>query len=463
MSVTLRPTSRPLGRQPFRPGQWQGAKIGTKHTTYIQNNFFGSGYGTGFNYGSYSNYGSYCNHDDGGMSKGMKWMLGLGVGTTLLGGILKLFGVGGKDEAGAVQEEPNQPEIKQEAPNNDKVVKKANTEVETPETVAEEITSGKPEEKTDTGFNWNDLSNMVCRDASGKTQNISGSFNITQAGAEGEPPKEFTITDSSTGTPHTYTFELTGKSSDGKPVYTCKSMNGQTAQANQYTLEMNDGKPELVQYSNQDNYSTGLKFGSIASGTETKSAVATNTNPTATKEKPDETTDNEKIYDGGVLPEVVVTPKPDGTKIGKQVADDLVGYTNDAEKERIINNVSNNIDSTNIVDFLQSYKDNKGLGDNIIRQINTEYGWTNQEKVEAQKQILSSLLEKANEAGVKLSSNEQAYCDKFLNMNADTTKLGNNAADQLDKIINKLLEELKPKPGSYGGGEGGGGGAGSTF
>ncbi len=264
MSVTLRPTSRPLGRQPFRPGQWQGAKIGTKHTTYIQNNFFGSGYGTGFNYGSYSNYGSYCNHDDGGMSKGMKWMLGLGVGTTLLGGILKLFGVGGKDEAGAVQEEPNQPEIKQEAPNNDKVVKKANTEVETPETVAEEITSGKPEEKTDTGFNWNDLSNMVCRDASGKTQNISGSFNITQAGAEGEPPQEFTITDTSSGTPHTYTYELTGKSSDGKPIYTCKSMNGMTAQANKYTLEMNDGKPELVQYSNQDNYSTGLKFGSIS-------------------------------------------------------------------------------------------------------------------------------------------------------------------------------------------------------
>lgn len=460
MSVRLTAsTMRPLNRQPFRPGQWQGVKLGSRNTTYIQNNFFGSSYGTGFNYGNYSNYGTYCNHDDGGMSKGMKWMLGIGLGTSLLGGILKLFGVGGKEETGAVESEPSSPQppttpTEQESPR---------LEEQKPSSQPEVKPQGDDDGKEEAAFNWNTLSNMICRDASGKTQNIAGSFNITQAGAEGEPPQEFTITDTSSGTPHTYTYELTGKSSDGKPIYTCKSMNGMTAQANAYTLEMNDGKPELVQYDGQDNYSTGLKFGSIASGTETKSAVATNTNPTATKEKPDETTDNEKIYDGGVLPEVVVTPKPDGTKIGKQVADDLVGYTNDAEKERIINNVSNNIDSTNIVDFLQSYKDNKGLGDNIIRQINTEYGWTNQEKVEAQKQILSSLLEKANEAGVKLSSNEQAYCDKFLNMNADTTKLGNNAADQLDKIINKLLEELKPKPGSYGGGEGGGGGAGSTF
>lgn len=456
MSVTLRPLNRPLNRQPFRPGQWQGARIGTKHTTYIQNNFFGSSYG---NYSNYGTYGGYCNHDSG-MSKGMKWMLGLGLGTTLLGGILKMFGVGGKDEAGAVDDKSDEPTKPLGDNDNDQKLKEEKPQGETVEVKPQ----GDEDVKEKAGFKWNDLSNMICRDASGKTQNISGSFSITQAGAEGEPPQQFTITDSSSGTPHTYTYELTGKSSDGKPVYTCKSMNGQAANtANQYTLEMNDGKPELVQYSNQDNFSKGLKFGSISSGTEIKSASTTNTNPTATKEKPEETTDNEKIYDGGELPEVVVTPKPDGKKVGKQVADDLVGYTNDSEKQRVIENISNNIDSTNIVDFLESYKENKGLGDSIIKQINTEYGWTNQEKVNSQKQILSSLLERANEAGVKLSSNEQTFCDKFLNMNADTTKLGNNAADQLDKIINKLLEELKPKPGSFGGGEGGGGGAGSTF
>lgn len=260
MSVTLRPLNRPLNRQPLRPGQWQGARIGTKHTTYIQNNFFGSSYGTGMNYGY--NYGNYCNHDDGGMSKGMKWMLGLGIGTTLLGGILKMFGVGGKEEAGAVESEPSTPP----PPTSPSEQEPPKLEEQKPSSQPEVKPQGNDDGKEDAAFNWNDLSNMICRDASGKTQNISGSFNITQAGAEGEPPQEFTITDTSSGTPHTYTYELTGKSSDGKPVYTCKSMNGQAANtANQYTLEMNDGKPELVQYSNQDNFSKGLKFGAVSS------------------------------------------------------------------------------------------------------------------------------------------------------------------------------------------------------
>lgn len=251
---------RPLNRQPLRPGQWQGVKLGSRNTTYIQNNFFGSSYGTGFNYGNYSNYGTYCNHDDGGMSKGMKWMLGIGLGTSLLGGILKLFGVGGKEETGAVESEPSSPQppttpTEQESPR---------LEEQKPSSQPEVKPQGDDDGKEEAAFNWNTLSNMICRDASGKTQNIAGSFNITQSGEEGQPPQQFTITDTSSGTPHTYTYELTGKSSDGKPIYTCKSMNGMTAQANQYTLEMNDGKPELVQYSNQDNYSTGLKFGAVS-------------------------------------------------------------------------------------------------------------------------------------------------------------------------------------------------------
>lgn len=104
MSVhfTPRASYKPLGRQPFRPGQWQGARIGGKHTTYIQNNFFGS-YSTGMNSFNYGNY--TCHHDDGDLSKGAKWILGLGIGGTILGGILKLFGAGGKEPT-KVEHEP---------------------------------------------------------------------------------------------------------------------------------------------------------------------------------------------------------------------------------------------------------------------------------------------------------------------------------------------------------------------
>lgn len=97
--TTPRASYKPLGRQPFRPGQWQGYKAGSSHTTYIQNNFFGNSYSSGMNYGY--NYGNYSNND-AGLSKGMKWLLGIGVGTTLLGGILKLFGVGSDKETAAI-------------------------------------------------------------------------------------------------------------------------------------------------------------------------------------------------------------------------------------------------------------------------------------------------------------------------------------------------------------------------
>lgn len=112
--ITPRASYKPLGRQPFRPGQWQGYKAASKHTTYIQNNFFGSSYSTGMNYGNYT-----CNHDDGGLSKGAKWLLGLGVGTTLLGGILKMFGVGSNNKTDEISQDVVKPKVDDTSPKDD--------------------------------------------------------------------------------------------------------------------------------------------------------------------------------------------------------------------------------------------------------------------------------------------------------------------------------------------------------
>lgn len=260
-TITPRASYKPLGRQPFRPGQWQGYKAASKHTTYIQNNFFGSGYSTGMNYGNYGNYGSYCNHDNG-MSKGMKWLLGLGVGTTLLGGILKMFGVGGNKETGAAAPAA-QPAVNSEAAQNNDAIVARNIQPEKTEETPEEkgAVEQQPAEEDNNGIKWNDIKNMTCRDNSGKTLDITGKLTL---GDNGNPPKSFTITDQSSG--NVYKFELTSAKDGDKPVYTCTSRNGQAASSdNQYTLETKaDGTPELVQYENQDNYSTGLKFGSVA-------------------------------------------------------------------------------------------------------------------------------------------------------------------------------------------------------
>lgn len=101
--IQPRASYSPIGRQPFRPGQWQGFKGVSRHTTYIQNNFFGSGYNSGMNF-NYGNYNTCCHNDNGG-NKWLNILLGIGAGTTLLGGILDLFGIGKKDKADGAEPE----------------------------------------------------------------------------------------------------------------------------------------------------------------------------------------------------------------------------------------------------------------------------------------------------------------------------------------------------------------------
>lgn len=440
--ITPRASYKPLGRQPFRPGQWQGYKAASKHTTYIQNNFFASGYNSGYNYG---NYGYYDNYDSG-LSKGMKWLLGIGIGTSLLGGILKLFGVGAKEEAGGVETEPR---AKVDDTKNDDAVSqnKENDGTEKTDKTDEQggaktpTSAEKPETPTEpetNPYDWSSFNNMICRDSSGKTQNISGNLNITQQGAAGEPPKEFTITDNSSGTPHTYTYQLAGTSSDGKPIYNCVSMNGQPINGSaQYTLETKaDGTPELVQYEKQSNYGQGLRFGSLSSHTPSSAENNTPAAETPAQNNPP-AAEEEK-------PEVETKPQTtaNGTDIGHDVAEDLVGYTNDAEKERVITNIKHNVDTNNIEEFLNSYNENKGFGDNILKQINTEYGWTNSEKFQAQKKILQSLMTKAESKGIQLDATTNKYVQDFLTSD-DNSKISNEKASNLDQIINRLLEELK--------------------
>ena len=270
-----------VGRQPFRPGQWMGFRGVSKNTTYVQNNFFGGAYG-GY-YDSALNYNTTsCSCDGGGMSKGMKWLMGLGVGTTLLGGILSLFK---KDDAGEAGGPPvttssdQIADLQKQIEELQKRIKDMNTptpptkpggdKVDEPpaEPAPTPTADPAPEEDPFKDFGKNGL---VCRDASGKTRNITGAagqVTVTKAGTAGGPPQEFTITDTTeNASGNTYTYQLTtDKTADGKPVYTCVSKNGVAIakdSANAYTLEMNNGNPELVQYSDQDNYGKGLKFGS---------------------------------------------------------------------------------------------------------------------------------------------------------------------------------------------------------
>lgn len=258
-----------VGRQPFRPGQWMGFRGVSKNTTYVQNNFFGGAYG-GY-YDSALNYNTTSCCDGGGMSKGMKWLMGLGVGSTLLGGILSLFKKDDNGEAGGPPVTTNSDQIadlQKQIEELQKRIKDMNTptpptkpgggKVDEPpaEPAPTPTADPAPAEDPFKDFGKNGL---VCRDASGRTRNITGAagqVTVTKAGTAGGPPLEFTITDTTENAGgNTYTYQLSG-TADGKPVYTCTSKNGQSiSQGNQYTYD----NGELVQYSNQGGYGSGLK------------------------------------------------------------------------------------------------------------------------------------------------------------------------------------------------------------
>ena len=89
---------RPLGG--YRPNPWTGFRWGGGHTTFVQNNFYGGGprpmgFGGIFRFGVFR--GGCCHGSCGG---GMNWMLGVGMASTLVGGIMNMFGLGGGNSAG---------------------------------------------------------------------------------------------------------------------------------------------------------------------------------------------------------------------------------------------------------------------------------------------------------------------------------------------------------------------------
>ena len=97
----------PIGRQPFRAGQWSryqgGGSINIYHKE-VHNNYGGAMFPM-MNYGMYGNYGYF----DAGLTKGEKWMLALG-GIGAIGGAI-LSGL-----TGGAQQVEAEPEQKTEQP-----------------------------------------------------------------------------------------------------------------------------------------------------------------------------------------------------------------------------------------------------------------------------------------------------------------------------------------------------------
>ena len=284
------------GRRPLtynlKAGQFRGmgrVNVVPSQTTIINNNIIGGGYGI------YNNH-QCCNNST---PKWMNWMMGIGIGTSLLGGILNMFGIGGGNSVeGAGGKEETQPKTEtkpQESVQSNEYkelnkkleqILKENAELKKQAQAYQEAqkTSVKPKAEPSEEGNKPDYSfikngaQMVCTDASNRTRDISGTLSNVQTDANGVP-QSFTLTDSSSGNKYQYEVKV---GNDGTLSYECVSKNGQaTIGAPTYTLK--DGK--LVNENGQSGFGQGIRTATATQNTPTKpAATPTQSTPSSTYE-----------------------------------------------------------------------------------------------------------------------------------------------------------------------------------
>ena len=257
------------GRRPLtynlKAGQFRGmgrVNVYPSKTTIVNNNFIGGGYGM------YNNY-ECCNNST---PKWMNWMMGIGIGSTLLGGILSMFGIGGNngsqqiEGAGGREPQTRQADTPAQDPTQTKEYKELNTKLDKAldeiaelkkqsQVYQEKQTAPSEEIEQKPAADYSNIANgrkMVCTDASGRTQDISGTLSNVRTDAKGVP-QSFTLTDDRSGNAYQYNVKV---GSDGTLSYECTSKNGQaTIGAPTYSLK--DG--QLVNEQGQNGFSQGIR------------------------------------------------------------------------------------------------------------------------------------------------------------------------------------------------------------
>lgn len=279
------------GRRPLtynlKAGQFRGmgrVNVIPSQTTIINNNIIGGG-----------TFATQCY--DTGTPKWLNWMLPIGLGTSLIGGILNMFGIGGGggtvEGAGGKEEPQTRTETKTPDPTQSQEYKDLNKKLDkaldeiaelkkqsqayqaqqqedvTPKTVTPKVQQ-EQEEQPDYSFIKNGAK-MVCRDASGRTQNIAGTLSNVQTDANGVP-QSFTLTDDTSNNQYKYEVRV---GSDGTLTYECVSKNGDsTIGAPTYTLE----NGQLVNKEGQNGFSQGIRTQRTSAPTQT---TQTQTTPTS--------------------------------------------------------------------------------------------------------------------------------------------------------------------------------------
>ena len=115
---------------------------------------------------------------------------------------------------------------------------------------------------------------------------------------------------------------------------------------------------------------------------------------------------------------------------GKDVADFLVGVTNDSEERQTEDIIINDVTPQNVMAFLKGYFDNKGLGDAFFEQFESEMDFDR--KQEMMKNVAAKLSEYLKAQG---KTDKTAFIDGIQQV-----EISGEIAKELDKIISEYLQ-----------------------
>ena len=120
--------------------------------------------------------------------------------------------------------------------------------------------------------------------------------------------------------------------------------------------------------------------------------------------------------------------------VGSEVADFLVGYTNDFEQEQTILRLRDSVNNKNVMEFLSGYEENRGMGDHFFTQLSTEYGFEDKQKY---------LRDTASKLSVYLKANGQPDLAKEIDVILADGGVSKKDAAKLDEIVQVMLPTMQ--------------------
>ena len=138
--------------------------------------------------------------------------------------------------------------------------------------------------------------------------------------------------------------------------------------------------------------------------------------------------------------------KEDMVNNGRYVYYALGGKTSDAQQKEVIKQI-NFLDKDYVIDFLNGYNTKRNeqsiKADNIIRQITTEYGWSDKQRISAVSKIVTSVIEYLKQNDPK-NVYIKMLSDAFKSYKADSKN--KKLATEMDSYIDTVLSMIKTPP-----------------